>query len=91
MANVTQLKHLEHIEDEMLNYGVRGCDAAVSAMQELLRMLGKDGTSFMQTKWDGAPSVVCGMDPLAKIFFVGTKSVFAKTCLLYTSDAADEL
>jgi len=79
MANVTQLKHLEHIEDEMLNYGVQGCDAAVSAMQELLRMLGKDGTSFMQTKWDGAPSVVCGMDPLAKIFFVGTKSVFAKT------------
>ena len=79
MANVTQLKHLEHIEDEMLNYGVQGCDAAVSAMQELLRMLGKDGTSFMQTKWDGAPSVVCGVDPLAKIFFVGTKSVFAKT------------
>ena len=46
MANVTQLKHLEHIEDEMLNYGVQGCDAAVSAMQELLRMLGKDGTGF---------------------------------------------
>ena len=22
MANVTQLKHLEHLEDEMLNYGV---------------------------------------------------------------------
>ena len=25
MANVTQLKHLEHLEDEMLNYGVEGC------------------------------------------------------------------
>ena len=42
MANVTQLKHLEHIEDEMLNYGVEGCDAAVSAMKEMLRMLGKN-------------------------------------------------
>ncbi len=28
MANVKQLKHLEHLEDEMLNYGVEGCKAA---------------------------------------------------------------
>ena len=27
MANITQLKHLEHLEDEMLNYGVEGCKA----------------------------------------------------------------
>ena len=89
MANITQLKHLEHIEDEMLNYGVEGCEASVSAMQELLRMLGKEGTSFMQTKWDGAPSVVCGMDPLAKIFFVGTKSVFNKNDPKICYSAAD--
>ena len=25
MANVTQLKHLEHLEDEMLNYGNDYC------------------------------------------------------------------
>ena len=85
MANVTQLKHLEHIEDEMLNYGVRGCDAAVSAMQELLRMLGKDGTSFMQTKWDGAPSVVCGMDPLAKIFLLVLSLCLLRLNLNYVS------
>ena len=41
MANVTQLKHLEHIEDEILNHGSAGCMASVSAMKELLRMLGK--------------------------------------------------
>ena len=29
MANVTQLKHLEHLEDEMLNYGVEGCKACL--------------------------------------------------------------
>ena len=64
MANVTQLKHLEHIEDEMLNYGVEGCDAAVSAMKEMLRMLGKKPSSgYMQTKWDGAPAVICGEHP----------------------------
>ena len=56
MANVTQLKHLEHIEDEILNHGSAGCMASVSAMQELLRMLGKKPSSgYMQTKWDGAP------------------------------------
>ena len=81
MANVTQLKHLEHLEDEMLNYGVEGCKAAVAFLQELRKMLGCDNsTGFMQTKWDGAPSVVCGKDPKNGLFFVGTKA-----CLLYTS------
>ena len=80
MANITQLKHLEHLEDEMLNYGIDGCNAAVSFLKELSKMLGhQESTGFMQTKWDGAPSVICGMDPLADIFFVGTKSVFNKT------------
>ena len=50
MANVTQLKHLEHIEDEILNHGSAGCMASVSAMRELLRMLGKKPSSgYMQT------------------------------------------
>ena len=79
MANVTQLKHLEHIEDEILNHGSAGCMASVSAMKELLRMLGKKPSSgYMQTKWDGAPSVVCGKHPANGMFFVGTKSVFNK-------------
>ena len=80
MANVTQLKHLEHLEDEMLNYGVEGCKAAVSFLQELRKMLGCDNsTGYMQTKWDGAPAIVCGKEPLTGLFFVGTKSVFAQT------------
>jgi hypothetical protein len=80
MANVTQLKHLEHLEEEMLNYGVEGCKSAVSFLKELRKMLGQQESSgFMQTKWDGAPSVICGTDPKSGMFFVGTKSVFAKT------------
>ena len=59
MANIKQLKHLEHLEDEMLNYGVEGCKAAVSFLKELKKMLGQQETQgFMQTKWDGAPSVI---------------------------------
>ena len=80
MSNVKQLKHLEHLEDEMLNYGVEGCKAAVSFLKELRKMLGQqDSSGFMQTKWDGAPSVICGTNPMNGMFFVGTKSVFAKT------------
>ena len=94
MANIKQLKHLEHLEDEMLNYGVDGCMASVSFLKELQKMLGQQETSgFMQTKWDGAPSVVCGMDPLANIFFVGTKSVFNKDTpkICYSEEDVDEM
>ena len=94
MANVKQLKHLEHLEDEMLNYGVDGCMAAVSFLKELRKMLGhQESSGFMQTKWDGAPSVICGMDPLANIFFVGTKSVFNKSepKICYSEDDVDEM
>ena len=90
MANVTQLKHLEHIEDEILNHGSAGCMASVSAMQELLRMLGKKPSSgYMQTKWDGAPSVVCGKHPANGMFFVGTKSVFNKEMPKVCYDESD--
>ena len=79
MANIKQLKHLEHLEDEMLNYGVEGCKAAVAFLKELRKMIGQSNSSgFIQTKWDGAPSVVCGKHPYTKRFFVGTKSVFNK-------------
>ena len=93
MANITQLKHLEHLEDEMLNYGVKGCEAAVSFLQELRKMMGCDNsTGFMQTKWDGAPSIICGKDPANGHFFVGTKSVFNKENpkICYGHDQIDE-
>jgi hypothetical protein len=103
MSNIKQLKHLEHLEDEMLNYGVDGCKAAVSFLKELRNMLGhQESSGFMQTKWDGAPSVICGVHPEHGYFFVGTKSVFNKTepkiCaseakidMLYSGDLAEKL
>ena len=39
MANIEKLKHLEHLEDEMLNYGVEGCKSIVSFLKELLSAL----------------------------------------------------
>ena len=92
MSNIKQLKHLEHLEDEMLNYGDDGCKAAVSFLKELRKMLGnQESSGFMQTKWDGAPSIICGTNPMNGLFFVGTKSVFAKTNpkLCYTHEDVD--
>ena len=85
------------------SYGVEGCKAAVGFLKELRKMLGCDNsTGFMQTKWDGAPSIICGTDPMTGMFFVGTKSVFAKTepkiCygpedvdMYYSGDLAEKL
>ena len=32
----------------------------------------------MTVKWDGAPAIICGINPENGKFFVGTKSVFNK-------------
>ena len=61
-----------------------GCMAAVSFLKELRKMLGhQESSGFMQTKWDGAPSVICGTDPQTGLFFVGTKSVFKRLILKF--------
>jgi len=92
MANVTQLKHLEHLEDEMLNYGVEGCKSIVSFLKELRKMLGCDNsTGYMQTKWDGIPAIVCGIDPQIGEFFIANKSAFnvGEPKLAFTESGVD--
>ena len=49
-----------------------------------------DTKVFTTTKWDGAPAIICGINPENGKFFVGTKSVFAKNAKLnYTDDDID--
>jgi hypothetical protein len=76
----TQNKHLEHLEDELINYGYNGYLASRDLIQGFIDELGgrPTGNVKVTTKWDGAPAVVCGIDPATKRFFVGTKSVFNK-------------
>jgi len=72
--------HLEHLEDDILNNGSAGGKNAIAFLRELGGMLHQIPSSIsVTTKWDGAPSIVCGIDPQTNLFFVGTKSVFAKT------------
>ena len=72
--------HLEHLEDDILNQGSQGGRNAITFLRELGKMLSERSSSItVTTKWDGAPAIVCGTDPSNGKFFVGTKSVFAKT------------
>lgn len=76
----TQNKHLEHLEDELINFGYGGYVASRDLIQNFITELGgrSTGNVTVTTKWDGAPAIVCGIDPESKQFFVGTKSVFNK-------------
>tara|TARA_B100000029_G_scaffold340624_1_gene332896 strand:- start:159 stop:1373 length:1215 start_codon:yes stop_codon:yes gene_type:complete len=72
--------HLEHLEDEIINKGSKGGENAVSFLKSVRDMLAGNSSSKFNTtvKWDGAPAIVCGVDPKNGRFFVGTKSVFNK-------------
>src|SRR6056300_1184141 len=74
--------HLEHLEDDIFNQGYAGAQNALNFLEGLKGMLttGSGGSQMKVTvKWDGAPAIICGEDPVNGFFFVGTKSVFAKT------------
>ena len=81
--------HLEHIEDEILNYGITGGRASINFVRSLRDMLaGASRSSIdMTVKWDGAPAIFAGIDPADGKFFVAKKSVFNVEPKLYKSEA----
>jgi len=85
--------HLEHLEDNVLNRGVNGARESINFLQSLRDMLAGNAQSKVNvtTKWDGAPAVICGINPENGKFFVGTKSVFnVDGKLNYTNDDIDK-
>jgi hypothetical protein len=81
--------HLEHLEDEILNYGVDGGRAAINFLRSLRDMLAGASRSSvnMTVKWDGAPAIFAGIDPSDGKFFVAKKSVFNVEPKLYKTSA----
>ena len=82
-------KHLEHIEDEVLNGGFVGVKKAITYLSSLGSTLKGSSSKkiTITTKWDGAPAIVAGIDPETKKFFVATKhGAFAKEPKLNFSD-----
>ena len=74
-------KHLEHLEDDILNNGSDGGKTSIAFLRSLGSMLSQGDKKNIKvtTKWDGAPAIVCGIHPTWKTFFVGNKSAFNKT------------
>jgi hypothetical protein len=84
--------HLEHLEDNIFNRGVAGARESINFLRSLRDMLAGHSQSKVNvtTKWDGAPAVICGINPDNGKFFVGTKSVFNKDGKLnYTDEDID--
>ena len=86
--------HLEHLEDNILNDGSRGGIEAVAFLRSLGKMLDQGAADARVTvKWDGAPAVICGINPDNGRFFVGTKSVFNKVGpkIMYSEEDVDRI
>ena len=83
MAKQGKNTHLEHVEDNIINFGSDGGKSAIKILRHMGSYLTGGGPDiskvFVTTKWDGAPAVICGTDPSDNKFFVGTKSVFSQT------------
>jgi hypothetical protein len=85
--------HLEHLEENIFNRGVVGARESINFLRSLRDMLAGHSSSKVNvtTKWDGAPAVICGVNPENGKFFVGTKSVFNKDGKLnYTNADIDQ-
>ena len=77
--------HMVHIEDMVIDGGVKGARAAIFALRDLRDMLaGHDNAAKQVTvKWDGAPAVFAGIDPSDGKFFVAKKGIFNKNPKVY--------
>jgi hypothetical protein len=73
-------QNILHIEDLILS-GKTGLFDTFMFFNELKNTFSGKTTKKIKTslKWDGSPSIVCGVNPENGKFFVGTKSVFNKT------------
>jgi len=70
--------HMTHIEDLVLDGGVKGARQAINALRSMRDMLSGHTTSPVDVtvKWDGAPAVFAGEDPRDGSFFVAKKGIF---------------
>jgi hypothetical protein len=77
--------HMVHIEDMVIDGGVKGARAAIFALRDLRDMLAghTNDTKQVTVKWDGAPAVFAGIDPSDGKFFVAKKGIFNKNPKVY--------
>lgn len=82
--------HMQHIADLVFLEGVTGTRKAINFLRDVRDMLKNDGAksrSNITVKWDGAPAVICGIDPTDGKFFVAKKGIFNKNPKVYKTQA----
>ena len=79
--------HMTHIEDLILDGGVKGARQAINALRSLRDMLSGNSKKSVDitVKWDGAPAVFAGEDPRDGSFFVAKKGIFNADPKIYKS------
>ena len=79
--------HMTHIEDLILDGGVKGARQAINALRSLRDMLSGNSKKSVDitVKWDGAPAVFAGEDPRDGSFFVAKKGIFNANPKIYKS------
>ena len=77
--------HMTHIEDLIIDGGVKGARQAILALRSMRDMLSGNTKAPVDVtvKWDGAPAVFAGIDPTDSQFFVAKKGIFAKNPKVY--------
>ena len=77
--------HMTHIEDLILDGGVKGARQAILALRSLRDMLSGNAKAPVDitVKWDGAPAVFAGVDPEDGEFFVAKKGIFNANPKIY--------
>jgi hypothetical protein len=84
IEEVSQITHLEHFEDLLIQKGVRG----FYILRDIVAGLGKPNENVVyQVKIDGSPSCYFGTDPLDNKFFLSTKSLFNKNPKIAKSES----
>lgn len=74
-----KLKHLTHVDRLPINMGHDGVGMSAQHLEDVSKVLsGGNSSSVVDTKYDGAPSIVFGVHPQTKQFFVASKSAFNK-------------
>jgi len=78
-SSIGKNKHIEHLEDEIINSGLPGLKSVIETLTAVHSMLsGKEDTGYsISEKWDGAPAIICGKDPETGNFVMGDKGIFS--------------
>ena len=81
--------HMTHIEDLILDGGVKGARQAILALRSMRDMLSGNAKAPMDitVKWDGAPALFAGEDPRDGQFFVAKKGIFNANPKVYKNHA----